>query len=86
MELEPEVYIIGLHYSSSIPEGVKFLENMVIEEPEFNLFFIDEFNDPTFHRVTDIHKLMDEMIAERPDKHTLTSKKTNLERMGFKED
>nr|GEW26957.1 hypothetical protein [Tanacetum cinerariifolium] len=81
-------------------------------EPEFGLFFIDEFNDPAFQRVGDIYKfeinslfgykmmalqdksatnpkflkLTDAIIAERPNKHTLTSKKAKLELMGFKED
>ncbi|GKA01813.1 hypothetical protein Tco_0674478, partial [Tanacetum coccineum] len=48
MELESETYIVGLHYNRVHPEGVKFIENTVIEEPEFRLMFLDEFCDPSF--------------------------------------
>ncbi|GJY92186.1 hypothetical protein Tco_0507968 [Tanacetum coccineum] len=45
IELEPEVYIVGLHYNRSILEGVKFSKSRVIEGPEYGLFFTDQFND-----------------------------------------
>nr|GEZ67256.1 hypothetical protein [Tanacetum cinerariifolium] len=60
--------------------GVKFRENMALEEPGFGLIFIDEFGDPTFQRR--FVKLMDKMIQQRPDKHVILSKKANLEVMG----
>ncbi|GJZ58571.1 hypothetical protein Tco_0614065 [Tanacetum coccineum] len=45
MELKPENYIVGLHYRKELPEGVKFVNNMVIEQPEHGLFFIDAFGE-----------------------------------------
>nr|GEW08897.1 putative ribonuclease H-like domain-containing protein [Tanacetum cinerariifolium] len=34
--------------SSRLPEGVLFVNNMVIEEPEYGIFFTDVFGDQTF--------------------------------------
>ncbi|GKD73443.1 hypothetical protein Tco_1331725 [Tanacetum coccineum] len=34
MELEPEIKVPGLECNRSLPEGVPFMNNMVIEEPE----------------------------------------------------
>ncbi|GJY86952.1 hypothetical protein Tco_0500978 [Tanacetum coccineum] len=48
MELEPEIRIPGLECSRGLPEGVSFVNNMVIEEPEYGLFFIDVFGDEAF--------------------------------------
>nr|GEZ87096.1 protein kinase superfamily protein [Tanacetum cinerariifolium] len=110
VKLEPESYITGLHCNRALPEGVKFKENRVTEEPEFGLMFMDEFGDLTFQRVSDIDKvktttlfsykmmelpgksptnkkfvdLMDKMIQERLDKHTLLIKKSKLELIGIK--
>ncbi|GJY34739.1 zinc finger, CCHC-type containing protein [Tanacetum coccineum] len=36
MELESETYIVSLHYNRVQLKGVKFIENIVIEEPEFS--------------------------------------------------
>ena len=33
------------------------MENMLIEEPEYEIFFIDVFNDRAFQRWSDIHKV-----------------------------
>ncbi|GKC56345.1 hypothetical protein Tco_1083943 [Tanacetum coccineum] len=41
----------------SLPEGVPFVNNMVIEEPEYVMFFIDVFGDHAFQRMNDIHKV-----------------------------
>ncbi|GJU41877.1 hypothetical protein Tco_1194834 [Tanacetum coccineum] len=43
IELEPETYIAGLHCNKTLPEGVKFMKNLVIEKPRHGLFFIDAF-------------------------------------------
>ncbi|GKA63686.1 hypothetical protein Tco_0763292 [Tanacetum coccineum] len=48
MELEPEIYILALEYNMSLPERVLFVNNMVIEEPEYGMFFIDIFGDKDF--------------------------------------
>ncbi|GJZ70793.1 hypothetical protein Tco_0634644 [Tanacetum coccineum] len=45
MKLEPEIRIPGLECNKSLPEGVPFFNNMVIEEPEYDMFFNDVFGD-----------------------------------------
>ncbi|GJZ99569.1 hypothetical protein Tco_0672120 [Tanacetum coccineum] len=50
MELEPEVKVHGLECDKSLPEGVPFMKNMVIEEPEYGIFFTDVFGDQAFQR------------------------------------
>ena len=57
LELEPEIKVPGLECNKSLPEGVPFVENMVIEEPEYGIFFIDVFNDKAFQRWSDINKV-----------------------------
>jgi hypothetical protein len=52
---EPEHFIAALHCNRSPPEAVKFIPNQVIKHPEFGIFFIDEFGQPAFQRVSDIH-------------------------------
>nr|GEZ15687.1 retrovirus-related Pol polyprotein from transposon TNT 1-94 [Tanacetum cinerariifolium] len=54
MELEPEVKVPGLKCNRSLPEGVPFTNNMVIEEPEYETFFTDVFGDQAFQRWNDI--------------------------------
>nr|GEW22790.1 hypothetical protein [Tanacetum cinerariifolium] len=41
MELEPETRIPRLEYNRALPENVPFVNNMVIKEPEYRVFFID---------------------------------------------
>ncbi|GJW62802.1 hypothetical protein Tco_0112137 [Tanacetum coccineum] len=48
MELEPEIKVPGLECNRSLPEGVLFVNNMVIEEPEYRIFFTDVFGDQAF--------------------------------------
>ncbi|GJS07666.1 hypothetical protein Tco_0364462 [Tanacetum coccineum] len=48
MELEPKVKVPGLECNRSLPEGVLFVNNMVIEDPEYGIFFIDVFGDQAF--------------------------------------
>ncbi|GJX89708.1 hypothetical protein Tco_0341722 [Tanacetum coccineum] len=50
IELEPEIKVPGLECNRSLPEGVPFVNNMVIEEPEYGIFFIDVFGDQAFQR------------------------------------
>ncbi|GKB43753.1 hypothetical protein Tco_0888695 [Tanacetum coccineum] len=57
MELEPEIRIPGLECNRALPENVPFVNNMVIEEPEYEIFFTDEFGDQTFQRWSDIDKV-----------------------------
>ncbi|GKG62210.1 hypothetical protein Tco_0632114, partial [Tanacetum coccineum] len=45
MELEPEIRIPGLECNKSLFEGISFVNNMVIEEPEYGMYFIDVFGD-----------------------------------------
>ncbi|GJR56560.1 hypothetical protein Tco_1407081 [Tanacetum coccineum] len=44
MELKPEIGIPRLKCNRSLPEGVPFVNNMVIEEPEYIMFFINEYD------------------------------------------
>ncbi|GJZ93598.1 hypothetical protein Tco_0665801 [Tanacetum coccineum] len=57
MELEPEIHIPALEYNISLPEGVPFVNNIDIEEPEYEIFFIDVFGDECFQRWSDINKV-----------------------------
>nr|GEW52869.1 hypothetical protein [Tanacetum cinerariifolium] len=47
-ELEPEVHIPRLDCNKIHPEGVPFVNNLVIELPKNRLFFIDVFGDEAF--------------------------------------
>ncbi|GJZ21670.1 hypothetical protein Tco_0558709 [Tanacetum coccineum] len=57
LELEPEVCIAGIECNKSLPEGIHFMNNKVIETPEHEIFFIDAFDEHAFQRVSDIHKV-----------------------------
>nr|GFA81441.1 copia protein [Tanacetum cinerariifolium] len=48
MELEPETRIPGLECNQALPENVSFVNNMVIKEPEYGIFFTDKFGDQAF--------------------------------------
>ncbi|GKA54438.1 hypothetical protein Tco_0753387 [Tanacetum coccineum] len=64
MELEPEVKVPGLDCDRSLPEGVPFVNNMVIEEPEYGIFFTNVFGDQAFQRWNDIHKVgVDSLVS-----------------------
>ncbi|GKC55004.1 hypothetical protein Tco_1077749, partial [Tanacetum coccineum] len=56
-ELEHEVRIPRLECNRSLPEGVSFVNNLVIEQPENGTFFIDVFGDEAFQRMSDIQKV-----------------------------
>ncbi|GJW90516.1 retrovirus-related pol polyprotein from transposon TNT 1-94 [Tanacetum coccineum] len=48
----------------SLPEGVPFVNNMVIEEPKYVIFFTDVFGDQSFQRWNDIHKVgIDSLVS-----------------------
>ncbi|GJY74821.1 hypothetical protein Tco_0479252 [Tanacetum coccineum] len=57
MELKAEIKVCGLKCNRSLPECVLFVNNMVIEEPEYEIFFTDVFGDQAFQRRNDIHKV-----------------------------
>ncbi|GJV98646.1 hypothetical protein Tco_1553898 [Tanacetum coccineum] len=64
MELELEIKVPGLDYDRSLPEGVLFVNYMVIEEPEYGIFFTDLFGNQAFQRWNDIHKVgMDSLVS-----------------------
>ncbi|GJR82377.1 hypothetical protein Tco_0153162 [Tanacetum coccineum] len=64
MELEPEVKVPRLDYDRSLPEGVPFVNNIVIEEPKCEIFFIDVFGDKAFQIWNDIHKVgVDSLVS-----------------------
>ncbi|GJT65159.1 hypothetical protein Tco_1016639 [Tanacetum coccineum] len=54
MELEPEIRIPGLECDKSLLEGIPFVNNMVIKEPEYGMYV---FGDEAFQRMSDIHKV-----------------------------
>nr|GEW62705.1 retrovirus-related Pol polyprotein from transposon TNT 1-94 [Tanacetum cinerariifolium] len=57
MKLEPKTRIPGLECNRALPENVIFVNNMVIEEPEYEIFLTDEFGDQAFQRWSDIDKV-----------------------------
>ena len=57
IEHEPEIKVPGLECNRALPEGVTFVANMVIEQPERGLFFIDSFGDQAFQRWSDIDQV-----------------------------
>ncbi|GJX75364.1 hypothetical protein Tco_0313959 [Tanacetum coccineum] len=63
MELEPEIKIPGLECNQALPKNVPFVNNMVIEEPEYGIFFTDEFGDQSFQRWSNIDKVRMEALV-----------------------
>ncbi|GJX17611.1 hypothetical protein Tco_0218443 [Tanacetum coccineum] len=64
MELKPEVKVPGLECNKSLPEGVPFANNVIIEEPQYGIFFTDVFGDQAFQRWNDIHKVgVDSLVS-----------------------
>nr|GEW02772.1 copia protein [Tanacetum cinerariifolium] len=49
--------MIRLECNRTLPENVLFVNNMVIEEPKYGMFFIDVFGDQAFQRMNDMHKV-----------------------------
>nr|GEV56961.1 hypothetical protein [Tanacetum cinerariifolium] len=50
VDLEPKTRIPGLECNRTLPVNVSFVNNMVIEEPEYGIFFTDEFGDQALQR------------------------------------
>nr|GEX74251.1 retrovirus-related Pol polyprotein from transposon TNT 1-94 [Tanacetum cinerariifolium] len=48
MELKPETRNPGLECNRALPENVSFIDKMVIEKPEYGIFFTDKFGDQAF--------------------------------------
>nr|GEW15509.1 hypothetical protein [Tanacetum cinerariifolium] len=64
MELEPEIKVPGLECNRSLPGGVPFVNNMVIEEPKYGIFFTDVFGDRAFQTWDDIYKVgIDSLVS-----------------------
>ncbi|GJW16371.1 hypothetical protein Tco_0020504 [Tanacetum coccineum] len=64
VELEPKIKVPGLGYDRSLPEGVPFVNNMVIEEPKYGIFFTDMFGGQAFQKWNDIHKVgVDSLVS-----------------------
>nr|GEW59760.1 copia protein [Tanacetum cinerariifolium] len=54
----------GLECNRSLPEGIPFVNNMVIKEPAYGIFFTNVFSDQAFQRWNDIHKVgVDSLIS-----------------------
>nr|GEX83439.1 hypothetical protein [Tanacetum cinerariifolium] len=47
-KLEPEIIVLGLECNQILRENVSFVNNMVIEEPEYLMFFIDVLGELAF--------------------------------------
>jgi hypothetical protein len=56
IESEPEVKVPGLDCDRSVPEGITFVNNTVLETPERGLCFTDEYGDLAFQSWSDIDK------------------------------
>nr|GEV93436.1 hypothetical protein [Tanacetum cinerariifolium] len=64
MKLEPEIKVPGLECNRSLPVGVSFVSNMVIEEPEYRIFFTYVYGDQAFQRWDDIQKVgIDSLVS-----------------------
>nr|GFA01549.1 hypothetical protein [Tanacetum cinerariifolium]GFA39542.1 hypothetical protein [Tanacetum cinerariifolium] len=88
MELKPETRIPGLEYNRTLPQNVLFVNNTVIEEPEYEIFFTDEFaasmvKSPENERFS---MKLRKLIAEHLDQEKFKSKKVKLEALGYNMD
>ncbi|GKD95348.1 hypothetical protein Tco_1375185, partial [Tanacetum coccineum] len=63
MKLKPGIKFPRLEYNRALPENVPFANSMVIEEPEHEIFFTDEFSDQAFQRWSDIDKVRMEALV-----------------------
>ncbi|GJX09755.1 hypothetical protein Tco_0199614 [Tanacetum coccineum] len=61
---DEEVKVPGFICNWSLPEGVPFANNMVIEEPEYGIFFTDVFGDQAFKIWNDIHKVRVDLLYQ----------------------
>ncbi|GJW39953.1 hypothetical protein Tco_0065798 [Tanacetum coccineum] len=85
MELEPEIKVPWLECNRSLHDGVPFVNNMVIEEPEHVSYLVMASMVKTQENSRFGLKLR-KLIAEHPDQEKLQSKKVKLEALGYKLD
>ncbi|GJX13366.1 hypothetical protein Tco_0982746 [Tanacetum coccineum] len=81
MELEPKIRVPGLECNQSLTEGVLFVNNMVIIEPEYEMFFTDVFVMDSMIKTLEnvrFYLKLKKLIAEHPDQEKLQSKKVKL--------
>ncbi|GKC13012.1 hypothetical protein Tco_1009794 [Tanacetum coccineum] len=74
MELDPETRIPGLECNRALPENVPFVNNMVIKEPEYGIFFTDEFVAASLVKCPENARFsmkLRKLIAEHPDQEKL---------------
>nr|GEZ55857.1 hypothetical protein [Tanacetum cinerariifolium] len=57
MELEPETRISGLECNRALLKNIPFVNNMVIKESKYGIFFTHEFGDQAYQRWSDIDKV-----------------------------
>nr|GFA39919.1 hypothetical protein [Tanacetum cinerariifolium] len=57
LELVPKTRIPILECNRALLKNVSFVNNMVIKEPEYGIFFTDKFSDQAFQRWSDIDKV-----------------------------
>ncbi|GJU22101.1 hypothetical protein Tco_1155443 [Tanacetum coccineum] len=89
-ELEPKIKVPGLECNISLPEGVLFVNNLVVEEHEYRIFFTDMFgiilsnglNDQDL-RECQILPEAKKLITEHLDQEKLQSKRVKLEAVGY---
>ncbi|GJW59462.1 hypothetical protein Tco_0108797 [Tanacetum coccineum] len=63
IEFEPEIKIPRLECNRALPKNILFVNNMVIEDHEYGIFFTDEFGDQAFQRWSDIDKVRMEALV-----------------------
>lgn len=56
VQMESEIKVPGLDCDRSLPKGINFINNVILEEPERGLCFTDEYGNPTFQRWSDIDR------------------------------
>jgi hypothetical protein len=56
IESEPEIKVPGLDCDRSVPEGITFVRNIMLEHPERGLCFMDEYGNPAFQRWSDMDR------------------------------
>ncbi|GJT36150.1 hypothetical protein Tco_0926569 [Tanacetum coccineum] len=86
IELEPKIKVPGLECNRSLHEGVPFVNNMVIEEPEYGIFFSDVFVMASMVKTQENARFslkLRKLITDHPDQEKLKSKKVKLEALGY---
>ncbi|GKB37943.1 hypothetical protein Tco_0882885 [Tanacetum coccineum] len=75
MELEHKIKVPRLECNKSLLEGVQLVNNMVIEEPEYGIFFTNVFSDQAFYDVNAMFSHEARMwICETPDQEIVKIK------------